>query len=410
MPDATNQHEDVKEQARQLAKAVDELFQSQGHRPALSEWRQEFEREMEGWRQRLEGAERGKSKIGDFIEKYVPTPWDSEDPSLATQAMVLAFFHDTHYEKGAKLLGDLKDDSECMSAFRKAYRFEDSEAYMSVADVDNPPSPPRYGRNRLDVIETYLRSVRAHFDEKVSKPETARSAGEKRIWTKETCPNCGLPGVEFLSINAFRAHCSAADIRCYGWRKLKLLRDGGDYWMNAARELPWCANCKDKTPAGDGVVGRPDSPKAAGYNLTKGDKENIKTWATRALKDMYSDVDREAAEAFDPETIGLPGHKETVWDEAYQAAFTEMADQMQAESGSLQRDQALSIGDTAIKSVLTRKQEQQSASSDPKILEIADSSGHIVSEHRSKAQAAYKRERAQQEEEEEEKRLGHQRP
>jgi len=207
--------------ARELATAVDNLLNTHRGTQALSQWQPEFEKELEEYARRYELAEKNLDKarkrvkkeaiavqegrmkprltdskreppkghvwrdnvislpipdtaagrvVGAWVPRAVakrleegrePPPFCSKNPSLAVQCMVLAHFHDAYFPEGANLFGAPDGESE-MSDFRQDYRFDDWEQCTSWDELDNPSES--YGENRLNVIQTYLNSVRAHFD------------------------------------------------------------------------------------------------------------------------------------------------------------------------------------------------------------------------------------------------------
>ena len=223
---------------------------------------------------------------------------------------------------------------------------------------------------------------------------TAAAALKKGPRHRETCPHCGKPGLEWLSIHAFHKRCKSEGLEVHGRPKLTKLRDQHDLWSDPLGEkLPWCPSCKNITPMGDGVVDRPASPEATGYTLSDADKANAQAWALNATRAVMTREDgEEEAQDFDPTNIGKLGHAESDWDEAYLEAFEAIAEETKAKCGSIYRDGAVKVGETAIKNLRQANGESKKRG-DPAILPALDEHGHLLSEHRSKNQAAYRKER-----------------
>jgi hypothetical protein len=164
----------------------------------------------------------------------------------------------------------------------------------------------------------------------------------RRYWTVKTCPECGAPGLTYISKSEFSELGGPARNTISKWMY------NGTYLADRAGKLPWCETCRERTPLGAGVVGRPEAPPANDYKLTEADKNTLEAWALamtrKELKRKRSIADADAWE---------PSRTSTAEDgrglETYNLIFTAMAEHLKASRGDAQRSQCQDAAQSAVK-------------------------------------------------------------
>jgi hypothetical protein len=169
-------------------------------------------------------------------------------------------------------------------------------------------------------------------------------ADARRYWTAATCPECGAPGLEYPTQADFRRR--HADPKP-GKNTIKRRIDRGEYLARRDGRLPWCLNCRERTPLGAGAVARPDAPPANDYELTPGDLKNCEAWA-RAITAKITNL-----HGFDPQVDGerrfIVHGVEIEGGELYAMIYVAVADKVKATRGEATRDECEAAALEAVK-------------------------------------------------------------
>ena len=133
-------------------------------------------------------------------------------------------------------------------------------------------------------------SAERHAVPESTGAEQAKTAGQgldgiggrsPRLWTQRHCPSCGRPDVEFISQTEFAKR--TGENRQTVSDRIRT----GKYLHDARRQVPWCAECKEKTPEGSGAEKQIDAPPASTFVSSQADLQCMLDWAQRWLPSVW---------------------------------------------------------------------------------------------------------------------------
>ena len=151
---------------------------------------------------------------------------------------------------------------------------------MALTPAQVAPTPPRPAEAGTAASEESLKSP------------------PRKVWSQSHCPSCGLPGVQFISQKAFSAKPRAPSRTTVGIR----VREG-IYWSDVQRRVPWCEQCKERTPEGEGAGETANHQAGDGFQPTKEDHATILAWARAVVEEhgyTLPPTDRPALETDSP--------------------------------------------------------------------------------------------------------------
>ena len=91
-------------------------------------------------------------------------------------------------------------------------------------------------------------------EEQQDKRDEASGAGKGRpplCWTEDYCPSCQTNKVEFISFRKFAQRCKEVGASM-GRKTVSRRVNNEKYWANADWKVPWCEECQERTPKGEG--------------------------------------------------------------------------------------------------------------------------------------------------------------
>ena len=123
--------------------------------------------------------------------------------------------------------------------------------------------------------------------------------------------------------------------------------EAGQYLADATGKVPWCDNCRGKTPEGRGVEQPVEKPHVKDYKLRPEEKNKCLDWAESAVVAKFPDFEQHHA------TLENPPSQQAL--EAFQEATTALIEEIQRRQGDVTRDQGEQIARRAVQDFLNEE-------------------------------------------------------